>query len=40
MALADVTYDQWIKYSLPLMSIYAVISAMVVGICAAVGYMG
>lgn len=40
LALADVTYDQWIKYSLPLMSIYAVISAVVVGICAAVGYMG
>ena len=38
--LADVSYDKWLKYSAPLMGIYAVISIAVVAFLASVGYVG
>lgn len=40
LGLADVSYDKWLKYSAPLMGIYAVISIAVVAFLASVGYVG
>ncbi len=40
LGLADVEYDQWLKYAAPLMGIYAVIAAVAIGYLAAIGYVG
>ena len=40
LGLADVSYDQWIKYSAPLMGIFAIISIVLVSFLASIGYVG